>query len=242
MVHTPTAPAMLDTWERGLGQGPVQRGLTLLALAFPGDDPDALAALSVGERDRRLLALREVLFGARSTGLVACPRCGEQVELEFALGDLRAAPPAPGPLVLSGDDHELHLRLPDSRDLLAAAAAGEDDAPLVLLSRCVVAGHVGSEPARADRLSPELVAAAGRALAQADPQADMRFALTCPACGNGWSAPFDVVPFLWTELDAWAGRTLADVHALAGAYGWSEAEILALAPGRRASYLRMVGA
>jgi hypothetical protein len=240
MVHTPSAPAMLGAWERGLDEGPVERGLTLLGLAFPGEDPDALAALSVGERDRRLLALREALFGAQVTGLVACPSCGEQVELEFATRELWAAPATDAAVTLSGDDHDVRLRLPDSRDLLALAAVDAADAPALLLERCLVSARVGSEAASADRLPPDLVAEAGRRLADADPQADVRFALTCPACGNGWAAPFDVVPFLWTELDTWAGRTLADVHALAAAYGWTERDILALGPARRASYLRMV--
>ncbi|HEY0395140.1 MAG TPA: hypothetical protein VGD01_11660 [Candidatus Elarobacter sp.] len=244
MVHTPSAPAMLGAWERGLGEGPVERGLTLLELACPDDGAEALAALGVGERDRRLLALREALFGAQVTGLVACAACGERVELEFAAADVRALPVAdPAPLPLPHGEGELRLRVPDSRDLQAAAAAGPG-AATVLLERCLVpaAAPSGAAPApRADGFPPELVAEAGRRLAEADPLLDVRFALTCPSCGHAWSAPFDVVPFLWTELDAWAGRAFAGVHVLASAYGWSEAEILGLSPARREAYLRMAG-
>jgi hypothetical protein len=242
MVHTPSAHALLEAWERGLEQGPVDRGLTLLSLASPGDDPDALAMLSIGERDRRLLTLREAVFGPHMTGLVACTRCGEQLELEFATHELRAAPPADTVLTLRGDGHELVLRLPDSRDLIAVAAADASAAPAVLLERCVVSARVGDEAIVAHCLTPELVAAIGRRLADADPQADLRFTLSCPACSFGWAAPFDVVSYLWTEIEAWAGRLLADVHVLASAYGWSESDILALNPARRQSYLRMAGA
>jgi hypothetical protein len=186
--------------------------------------------------------LREAVFGAHMTGLVACTRCGEQLELEFATHELRAAPPNDAVLTLRGDDHELVLRLPDSRDLIAVAAADASAAPTVLLERCVVSARVGDEPARVDVFTPELVAAIGRRLADADPQADLRFTLSCPACSFGWAAPFDVVAYLWTEVEAWAGRLLADIHALASAYGWSETDILALNPVRRQWYLRMVGA
>jgi hypothetical protein len=242
MLQSPSARALLEAWERGLEQGPVERGLTLLALTRPGDDPESLAALSVGERDRRLLALRETLFGTRMTGLVACSACGERLELEFATGELRAAAPDQAVLALRGVDHELQLRLPDSRDLLAIAAAGAEDGAALLLERCLVSARIGGDDARADSLPAALVAEAGRRLADADPQADLRFALTCPACGFDWAAPFDVVGYLWAEIEGWAGRLLSEVHELASAYGWSEAEILELNPARRRSYLRMVGA
>ena len=38
------------------------------------------------------------------------------------------------------------------------------------------------------------------------------------------------------------GATLAEVHALAAAYGWTEAEVLALSAARRRAYLELVGA
>jgi hypothetical protein len=231
---------MLGAWERGLQEGPVERGLTLLALASP-DDPGTLAALSIGERNRQLLALREALFGDRISALASCPRCGEALELELTARQLLAAAPTTDALAFASDGGEVRLRLPDSRDLLAAAQAPPERAAAVLLERCLVSAHAAGAPVAADGLPEQLVDEAGRRLAEADPQADVRFALTCPACAHAWSAPFDVVQYLWAEVDAWAGRTLADVHALACAYGWTESEILRLSPARRESYLRMVG-
>jgi hypothetical protein len=43
-------------------------------------------------------------------------------------------------------------------------------------------------------------------------------------------------------MDARARALLAEVHSLARAYGWTEPEILALSPQRRAAYLEMAGA
>ena len=46
--------------------------------------------------------------------------------------------------------------------------------------------------------------------------------------------------FLWDEVDVRARRLLDEVHALAGAYGWSEQRILALSEARRRAYLDRV--
>ena len=79
-------------------------------------------------------------------------------------------------------------------------------------------------------------------MAEADPLADIQLDLTCPSCERRWRAVFDIVSFLWTEIEVWAWRTLSDVHTLARAYGWSERDILTLSPTRRQFYLEMVGA
>jgi len=239
----PSASAMLGAWERGLDQGPVERALTLLALGCPESTSEGLAELSIGERDRRLLALREAMFGPRLTGLITCAACGESLELDFAASELCAAPkPDEAGLMVYGEDYAVELRLPDSRDLSACAAADPAEAGLVLLRRCVVSARCHGEPVAAQDLPPAVVAAAARRLSEADPQVDMRFALACAGCGHQWHAPFDILPFLWTELEAWAGRLLQEVHALASAYGWTERDILVLSPARRWQYLRMLGA
>ena len=67
-------------------------------------------------------------------------------------------------------------------------------------------------------------------------------ALQCVACGHAGEAQLDPGALLWDEIDARARVLLGEVHRLASAYGWSEAEILALGPARRASYIAMVGA
>jgi hypothetical protein len=77
-------------------------------------------------------------------------------------------------------------------------------------------------------------------MAEADPQAEVRIALSCPGCSNQWSSVFDIVAFLWGEIEDWAQRLLLEVHALASAYGWSERDIVAMGPRRRRFYLEMV--
>ncbi len=75
---------------------------------------------------------------------------------------------------------------------------------------------------------------------EADPQGNVQLALDCPACGHRWLQAFDILTYLWREIDDWAQRTLREVHLLASAYGWSEQAILALSARRRHMYLEMV--
>ncbi len=239
----PSATDMLNAWEWGRSQTPVARGLTLLRLACAAQPPEALAMLSLGERDRRLLMLREAVFGDSMTSVVSCGHCGQALELELSARDLRlpSPPEAPPPLVLTHSNLEIGLRLPNSRDLEAATTAGNvEQAAEALLRECVVWAKRGTEEVPVERLPPDLIAAAADLLATADPQADLTLAMTCPACATSWDAPFDIVSFLWTELEVWANRILWEVHTLATAYGWSEREVLSLGPLRRGEYLQRV--
>ena len=173
----------------------------------------------MGRRDEFLLALREECFGTAFPCLVSCPSCGEELELELSSGDLR---PSQADASLAVDGCE--FRAVTSRDLLEATSRRG------LLERCV-----------AGELSDAVLAALPDALAAADPQADVRVDLDCAVCGHRWASPFDIAAYLWTELEACARRLLYDVHALALAYGWSEAEVLAVSPGRRRRYLELAG-
>jgi hypothetical protein len=86
------------------------------------------------------------------------------------------------------------------------------------------------------------MAEAGQALAEADPLAETLLKLRCAVCSHEWQEPLDIADYLWSEIEARARRLLIEVHSLASAYGWSEADILALSEPRRRLYLDMVQA
>jgi hypothetical protein len=225
-----SARELLSVWESGSTQIPLQRALTMLAAACPEDSSDTLALLTIGQRDARLLALREMTFGSEIRAVTDCPHCGEKIELSFNSLDIR--PPTrnepPTELTVKSDGREMRFRLPTSADLLAA------NSPEELLGRCLLSGR--------DHLTKDFLAAAGEKMSNADPMADIHLALSCPDCERNWEAPFDIVAFLWREISAAARRLLREVHTLAAAYGWTETEILALSPARRRVYLEMVTA
>jgi hypothetical protein len=244
-----SASEWLRVWEEGLNQSPPERALTMLAAACPEATWEDLARLSIGQRDARLLALRELAFGSTMAGLAACPACGEQLEFDLNAADILTGPSReqePGCGEVAG--YRVQFRLPDSLDLLAAATQGtstpsgarDSAARGLLLERCLLSVSENGEEVAVDQLPAEVAEAVGNWIAQADPQADVQLDLNCPACLHRWQAVFDIAAFFWNELDAWAYRILRQVHVLASAYGWREADILALSPWRRQCYLEMV--
>ena len=237
-----SAAELLDAWERGLEQPRALRMLGVLAAASPDCPADAVASLSIGARDRRLLQIRAWAFGAQLLSIAACPACRERVEWRIDAIDLLARGDATsdvGELCLDLNGHTVRFRLPNSLDLAAASACADvSSARRVLIDRCVA----DATPALDDGVPPEIADALAARMEQADPGVEAEFALTCPACAHAWTVAFDIESFFWTELHAWAQRTLNDVHTLARAYGWREADILAMAASRRHTYLGFIGA
>jgi len=239
-----SAQELLDVWERGLARAPAQRALELLAAACPETPPDSLAALTIGQRDAKLLTLREWAFGARMTGVAVCPACGRRLELPFNAAEMRSGSQAPESEVsVSAAGYDVRFRPPNGEDAIAAAGLADiGGGRRLILQRCLLSAHYNGEPVDGDRLPPEVVETVAQRMSEADPLADIQVVVACPYCRHGWRAVFDVVSFFWTEIEAWAWRMLSDVHTLAAAYGWREPDILTLSPVRRQFYLEMVGA
>jgi hypothetical protein len=246
MVMEPlTARDLLAVWERGRERNRVDRALLLLARALPGHTAGELAALTVGQRDALLLLLRERTVGPEMPCTVACPECAVRLEFTARTADLRVMrdplAPLPREHEARGGGVRMRFRLLDSVDLAAAAPWAEDPASarLLLLERALLHAEReddGAEVAAAE-LPPEAGEALGQALAAADPQAELEFDLRCAACGHRWLSALDVAAFLWLEVAVHAHRLVRDVDALARAYAWREADILAMSAARRTLYL-----
>jgi hypothetical protein len=237
-----SATSLLQVWERGQLQAPVEKALTLLATAYPDAPREELAMLSIGRRDASLLSLREQLFGSQLSSLTDCPACGEQLELNFNVADIRATSMALiGPLSVCESGYELELRLPNSLDLLRLANCSTiDEMRSQLFAQCVVSVSREGELAVLSELSETIVDHAISRMGEADPQADVEVDLNCPECRHVWQTGFDIVSYLWSELHTWAGQMLREVHLLASSYGWSESEILSMSAPRRRGYLEML--
>lgn len=240
-----SATQLLEIWERGFGRPPAEQALALLAAACPDLAYDTLAGFSIGQRDACLLTLRERLFGPRMEGLVACPACGERLGLDLQIPDIRAARERDEVPQLMSIEHlgwAVRFRLPSAADLLACAALPNADAlPMRILERCLLSVRRHGEEALPAQLPDEVVTEIAERMVRADPQAELILSVACPTCGHAWQAILDILSFLWREISAWGYRILYEVHQLASAYGWSEADILALSPWRRKYYLEMAG-
>lgn len=236
-----SAQSVLHTWEQAQALDPLRRSLALLRLAWPEAETGDWGALPIGTLDARLFALFEALFGATLDTLVDCPACGEALELSLRTADLRPEPAIEPTPPLACDDYELTYRLPCSDDLAALHGAGDTEAAVQqLIERCVLRARHADRVVDAAELPPAVVERLQQDMALRDPGADIRIALCCPACGHGFERRFDIGDYLWEELDDWAARTLAEVHTLASAYGWSESQVLSLSADRRRRYIALV--
>jgi len=238
-----SASTLLEVWECGQGQPIARRALLLLAAADPDMSLDALAQLSIGQRDTRLLELRAWLFGTQLMSLAVCAQCREPLELTFDVADVRTAEmPASSGNVLHTDGYEVYFRVPNSDDLAAIAMTQDIDMMRQrLLARCTWDIRYNGAEQSAEQLPVQIVEALTQSMARADPQADVQLQVTCPACGCDWLATFDIASFLWSEINDWAQRLLREMHVLASAYGWREADILAMSAQRRQLYVDMIG-
>jgi hypothetical protein len=232
-THELSAAALLELWQAADARPPVERALALAAAADADGASEAeLARLPLGRRDERLVALHSALGGRAFEATATCPACGEEAEFAVEAEALvaraaEAVPPAP----LEVDGAVVAWRPPDSTDLAAAAATGDAGAAeRVLLRRCVEAGA---------EMNPDARAEVERAMAAADPLAEVLVDVSCPACGGAFAADLDLANFVWAALRARALRLLREVDVLARAYGWTETEVLALGERRRAAYLEL---
>ncbi|MDF0545082.1 hypothetical protein PX699_22270 [Sphingobium sp. H39-3-25] len=220
---------VIAAWEGGRTATAPERARLLLALL---GDADAAENMSVGERDRRFIAVLAEGFGRDVEAVADCAACGAIIEIGF---DALAFAEACGPVgeasvtLASGDTH--NLRLPTTRDIIASQQAGD---PAGALAQSCLAHQAGAP------LTPGDVERVGQALVAADPLLDPVIATSCPECGTDQQVSFDAAAFLWDRMATRARNLLTQVHLLARAYGWSEDAILALPERRRASYVDMV--
>lgn len=199
---------------------------------------DDVRELTIGDRDRIVLALRRALGGDGMECLCACT-CGELLQLELSISGLldgTPADPAPREAERTSSGTTVRVRSAtgtDHEDAAHRALDDPEDAVRALLSRCLV------EPPPGDADS-ELLGVVSQLLEELDPGAEILLRGTCPACEADVVAQLDPGAYLWAELEQWHTGLELDIHMLASHYHWSEAEIVALEPRRRARYIALV--
>lgn len=236
---------LLTIWEREMNQPLIQKTLILLCQACPEMESDDVAKLSIGERDARLLQLREWIFGPRFKNMADCPACSERMEWETNIEDILLLPVQNFEPVkefdLKVDEFNIRFRLPNSIDISNAIAnSNEPSDPRKLLITCILEAQSNQENYKINDLPDKVMNALSRRIEELDTQADIRMKISCPNCSHQWEARFDIASYLWMEINSWAKRILRDVYTLARTIGWSEQEILSMSPKRRQMYLEML--
>lgn len=219
--------------------------------------PEVARRLLAGDRQFLLLRLREATFGQRVEGTLSCPwpGCAARVDLDFSTADVpvkRCEAIAPvyrvelSPAAAEGEEgRTVAFRLPDGGDQEALAPLLERNPAAALaglLERCVVDDGTGCRDAaeRVARLSPLARAEVERAMEAHAPAVELEMELTCPECGRGFTAPFDLQDFFFGELRTSRDLLYRQVHYLAWHYHWSEREILELPREKRLAYIEVL--
>lgn len=246
VVHRPATGAvelaLADALESAPARAARATGVIVAALARIGDRPasaDVARALAAGTRERLLQ-----LIGARRRPLpdwreAVCERCGQRYDLEVDLRALPVKSPGPGfPVIEVETSRGRRLfEAPNGyhEEALAARALSGEPATRMLLA---LAGLDDDAKEAAADFTPRDLVQIDQALEQGSPEAVETLDGICPVCGARTRARIDPLFGLFPRVD----DVLDEVHALASAYGWGEAEILAMPAGRRRRYLERVAA
>ena len=236
-MRPPTAAELLTFWENGVPLSHLDRTFLLLSLTCSVNEPAQIAKWDIGQRDGRLFRLRECLFGTQFTNTANCPKCQEQLEWDMDIADFPIPPlvveEAPKVFELLAEDYQVQYRLPNSEDL---ALANPDQ----IWSNCLLSITREGENINHQLLPATVKQTIGTAMEQRSPLANISIKLNCPTCQHQWKVFFDIMTYLWVEIDNWARHLLQEIYLLARAFGWSEREILNISPRRRQIYLEML--
>jgi hypothetical protein len=226
------------------GRDVMGRSLTLLEhLALvPEADGSSLqgrwACFTVADFEVALLGLRRFLLGDRVNCVFRCGSkdCGERIETEFSITDFL------GEVVTSAPERakprenrkgwfefgELLFRLPTVDDQVRVMR--QTQAHRLLARRCVE----GTSLKTRDLMRVE------RAMENIAPLVSRPLTGNCPECGEQVSMLLHVPTLVSDEFTLAAASIHDDVDAIAEAYHWDEAAILAMPQSRRRAYVETI--
>jgi hypothetical protein len=229
---------LLSAWEEAAAVPDGAVAATLLHRAGLVASVDEGLDLPLGHAAARLARLYADRFGDAVDAVLTCPACREHLEVSLPLTPLCRAPDGPDQQTVPGEAGSARgyvVRSPTGRDLLLAAT--EPDPAAALLSRCVMADDGAAvDPAALDAAILEALDAVAERLAGG---AAPMLRSQCPACGEAVLADIDITALLWQRVCHEAPVVLAEVAELSAAFGWSEAEVLAMSRTRREVYLSL---
>ena len=235
-----TASELLEIWENGWQQSALNNALHLLYKVYDAPNIQAITQLNIGERDARLLELRTILFGQRLINKAKCPKCTESVEWEMDTSDIQLQKPQlsaePKIFNLQTATYSLRFRLPNSQDMLNKNALTSRQ----ILLNCILDVKNEEKDCPKEEITEGSLETLAQQMEKEDPQANITMALNCPACHHNWTAVFDILTYLWAEIDNWAKHLVQEIYILARAFGWSERDILNMSVRRRQMYIDML--
>lgn len=240
-----TTVELLNVWDETAERPLIEKILRLLAKACSADHIDQVSQLSIGDRDARLLKIREWIFGNILRNKVNCPKCGEVLEWESDTSALHLqtipADLASNEFSFEKDDYTIKFRLPNSLDVFQMTEKElSENSYQIVISKCILSIKKNQKECNFNDLPLLIIDSLNDYMSLHDPQADIKMQLVCPCCDHSWGMYFDIGSYLWDEINNWARKILQEVYILARTFSWSEKEILTMTPHRRRMYLDMI--
>lgn len=199
----------------------------------------ALDDWTLSELDERLLAMFRTRARGRAEAVVECEACGAKLELDVPLVANARAAHRPSERALEIDGYEVIFRAARVGDVAAVEACrAVEDARHRLVLSCIRRvrknGRDVSPP-------PQTVIAAVADLLDAEETGwPAALAWCCAQCAEEGMAVVDPASFVLSAFAPAARELMADIAALASAFGWTEREILEVPNVRRRLYLASV--
>ena len=198
----------------------------------------SIGQLPIYDLDAFYLLLRRMCFGDVIRTEAVCParQCGKPFDISFGIGEYLAHHRPKRPTGLTAIEEPGWYRLvgapatfrpPSAADLMAVN--GSENVEQQLIDRCM----------RPRGQRSVVIKRIQQAMASMAPNLCQELQATCPECQTSISLRFDPATYTMIELRAEAISIHEDVHTLASAYHWPEADILALPRARRARYVEM---
>jgi hypothetical protein len=203
--------------------------------------PERLDAATLDSRARALLQVVRETQGDRLIWKARCANedCGHEMELELSVSQLLSTPEPAEHFSCSAEPGcELELRLPTGRDQIEWRESDADEEGVDLRMASLLVNRVNGQPPGSDWTLPQAwLPAIDAAFRQHDVLTAMELQVSCPWCEKESALEPDVEALALSHLAVEQKRVLEEIHQLASVYHWTEAEVVALPPRRRAFYI-----
>jgi len=207
-------------------------------------DAGLAGALTRGDRQFLVLQLRAAMYGDRIPLILRCasPACRALSDVDIRISEVvpPGAPPTSPWIDCDTPSGPARVRAPTGADDDATADGDRADRAARLWARLVLLDGGAVDPGAWRALPAPTRHAIALALADGARAPELVYLARCPTCAAGLEIVLDPFSLLARELRSGGDRLLAEVHALAFHYHWSEGEIFALPRTRRWRYLQLL--
>lgn len=229
--------SILNIWDSCVDKNQAFKGVALASLALNEKNHSNISDWSIEKRDVALFHVRKTLFGNKFSNIAHCPQCNQTVEWDLYLQQMGIPNLIDIPdnleIPIKIADYNLMVRLPNSNDLFSN---NKDK----IIENCILNFKEYNEQLIDQKIPDILVNQISSKYDEICKASNITYHLNCVECEHKWQVIFDIVAYLWKEIDQWAKSFLGQIYMLAKTFGWSETDIINMSDNRRNYYLNLL--